>query len=427
MNLFSKGKIPALVLMGLAAGSSLHADGGVPHPELIFLEAEEEAPLNGESWKITSPLLVKDDPLASNGSYVEVLGGNNSTAAAPATEGVLSLAFSQTETSASFTIWARVKAATTGDDSFWFKMDGGAPINASLPLGTAWHWVQIKASGSSTAAKFTLDRGSHTLTIAYREDGAKLDQIIITSNPNYNPGSSATPLIAPYLNTNYSATTATGSLLSWSEIPGAVSYSLVKITSTGESIVYTGKDHSRTVSGGDAYYVYANASNGSRIPSDASTVGSWEFSQRYRIPYYGMSVTSPMEIGSQGTGTFLYTGPNSGTASSLNVAPVHGRGRYDFRIATATNVRIYGEVNAPNTGSDSYWVRMDQGAWVKWNNIPDFTCSPVRNSDAGNAIVNYQVAAGSHSLEFAYRETGTGLERFGIIPSNSSNTNACED
>jgi hypothetical protein len=263
MNSFLKGKIPALFLMGLASSSSLHADGGVPHPDLIFLEAE--APLNGESWKITSPLIIKDDPLASNGSYVEVISGNNSTAAAPATEGVLSLGFDQTVANApQFTIWARVMAATTADDSFWLKVDGGTPINASLSLGTAWHWVQIKASGSSTPAKFTLNQGNHTLKIAYREDGAKLDQIIITSNPNYNPSASTTPLERPYLNTNDGSGTATGRLLSWAEVPGAVSYSLVKITSSGESLIYTGKGHSRTVSAAGDYYVFASSSNGSR-------------------------------------------------------------------------------------------------------------------------------------------------------------------
>ncbi|HKP94180.1 MAG TPA: hypothetical protein VJ385_00345 [Fibrobacteria bacterium] len=412
--------MPALLLMGLSAGGAAQAAE-------IFVEAE--AARMGDGGKITTPLLIKDDNLASDGSYVEVIGGNNSNDAMPAAEGVLSLVFEQPDASASYTIWARVIAPTASDDSFWLRMDGGTPIKwNNIPLGTAWHWVRIKAEGASAAAKFTLSTGTHTLKFAYREDGTKLDQLILTSNANYNPNATLSgPPLAPRLSTNYRASSEAGSLLSWSEVPGGVTYTLVQVTSTGETPLVTGKGHARIVSGdGGDFYVVAKAPNGTSASSETVTVFSTPyFYDAYRSPFSTMSVTSPMgPIGSFGAS--LYVDPDAGVPSSLNSAPAHGRGRYDFRVAVATDISVYGEVGAPNTGSDSYWVRMDQGPWVKWNNIPDFTCSPVRNSDAGNAIMTYHLNTGSHFLEFAYREVGTSLGRFGLT-SSSGVFSPCED
>jgi len=50
---------------------------------------------------------------------------------------------------------------------------------SSKGLGTGgWSWVRLD--------RFRLDAGKHTLIIAYREDGAKLDKISIT-NDRYAP------------------------------------------------------------------------------------------------------------------------------------------------------------------------------------------------------------------------------------------------
>jgi len=76
---------------------------------------------------------------------------------------------------------------------------------------------------------------------------------------------------------------------------------------------------------------------------------------------------------------------------------------------------VWATIEAPDGNNDSLWVRMDQGSWVKWNNIPDFTCSPVKNSDAGGAVMNYTLSTGSHFIEFAYREIGEVMFRLAPV------------
>jgi polygalacturonase len=151
----------------------------LPGPSVFVLPAEPE---NGP---VSEPMRVFDDPAASGGRYVAVAPGNNSKTAAPAT-GHATATFT-VPADATCKIWTRVIAATTGDDSFWVRIDGGPWIawNA-IPLGTAWHWADVRnASGSPLTA--TLTAGEHTVVFAYREDGARLDRILLTNDLGANP------------------------------------------------------------------------------------------------------------------------------------------------------------------------------------------------------------------------------------------------
>ncbi|WP_206061069.1 glycosyl hydrolase family 28 protein [Nonomuraea basaltis] len=132
-----------------------------------------------ESGTVTAPMQTQQDPAASNGSYVSVAAGNNSKSDAPSTgHATLSFAVSRAGT---FAVWARVIAANDGDDSFWVRSDGGTWTNwNSIPLGTSWHWARLPVT-------YALGAGDHTLTFAYREDGARLDRVAISSDPAFTP------------------------------------------------------------------------------------------------------------------------------------------------------------------------------------------------------------------------------------------------
>jgi hypothetical protein len=54
-------------------------------------------------------------------------------------------------------------------------MDGGSWVNWNNIAATSWTWAQFPNT-------FSLSAGSHTLTFAYREDGAQLDKINITTS-----------------------------------------------------------------------------------------------------------------------------------------------------------------------------------------------------------------------------------------------------
>jgi L-ascorbate metabolism protein UlaG (beta-lactamase superfamily) len=148
-------------------------------PQSIWREAE--------SASLTPPLQIASDASAVGGTYVTVTPGNNSLAAAP-TLGRATFPFTLAA-AGTFKIWGRVIAPTTSDDSFWLIVDSGAPIlwNDITP-GATWHWASAKDSGhSNQLVQLNLAAGDHSLQVAYREDGAKLDRLLITSDNTLTP------------------------------------------------------------------------------------------------------------------------------------------------------------------------------------------------------------------------------------------------
>jgi hypothetical protein len=69
---------------------------------------------------------------------------------------------------------AKVNGADGTHDSYWVKVDNGTFVSANGFAGAGWQW------GRLTNAR--LDAGKHTLIITYREGGAKLDKVLITTS-----------------------------------------------------------------------------------------------------------------------------------------------------------------------------------------------------------------------------------------------------
>jgi cysteine-rich repeat protein len=138
-----------------------------------------------ESGVISAPLQKVADMSASGGQYVQVIPGNNSTAAAPMS-GFANFAFS-VGSGGTYRVFGKFTAPTTSDDSFWVRMDGGPWVQWNDIFvrngAAAWKWDEVHDTvGGNALVRYPLMPGSHTLTIAYREDGAKLDQILITND-----------------------------------------------------------------------------------------------------------------------------------------------------------------------------------------------------------------------------------------------------
>jgi lysophospholipase L1-like esterase len=132
----------------------------------IWLEAE--AGTVGSMWDVVT------DATASNNTYVTVKSGNTSSGSAPGATGQLSFPFT-VPASGTYSLWARVNCGSFDDDSFWMKMDNGAfEMWNGLAVTASWEWKKQK--------DYTLTEGQHTLTIGYREDGAKLDKLLLTNS-----------------------------------------------------------------------------------------------------------------------------------------------------------------------------------------------------------------------------------------------------
>jgi len=121
------------------------------------------------------------DTAASNSQYTTIQPGNNSTASAPASAtGHIVFPINVT-TAGTYRLNARVLGPNANDDSFWVRMDSGSWIMWNNWWNTAWIWTQLPNT-------FSLGTGNHTLTIAYREDGARLDKINLSTGTGLPSG-----------------------------------------------------------------------------------------------------------------------------------------------------------------------------------------------------------------------------------------------
>ncbi|WAJ71901.1 glycoside hydrolase family 98 domain-containing protein [Catenovulum adriaticum] len=143
-----------------------------PQAQGVWLEAE--CGISGSLWTLPA------SSTAAQGRYATITSGNNSVASAPTTDGQISLPFSLTG-SGTYDVWARVRAPSTSDDSFWFKFnsDNFTSWN-NLAVANEWTWKKMTTT--------TLGTGNHNLTLAYREDGADIDKVFIGTGAPYGYG-----------------------------------------------------------------------------------------------------------------------------------------------------------------------------------------------------------------------------------------------
>jgi hypothetical protein len=159
-----------------AAGS----DAGEDLPG-IWIEAEDADPL-------LAPMMTAPDGMASGGMVITVAAGSAAPMMAPA-DGIASFTFMSE--AGDHKVWGRAYVPDGDGDSFWVRMDGGTwvqwnGINAMALMSFAWDDVHDSVAMGAVQT-FTLTAGMHTLDIAYREDGALLDKILITSDMAYVP------------------------------------------------------------------------------------------------------------------------------------------------------------------------------------------------------------------------------------------------
>jgi hypothetical protein len=135
-----------------------------------------------ESGQIMPAFEIADDANASGGKYVWMPGepGKGGGSALGSMSWKMNLA-----RSGEFYLWGRTQAATPDDDSFFvrvFQRSHDALPSTAWSIGTSaqWEWVRF-------AQKIALPQGETQLQLRVREDGAKIDRLFITRDPNEVP------------------------------------------------------------------------------------------------------------------------------------------------------------------------------------------------------------------------------------------------
>lgn len=250
-------------------------------------------PIEAELSTITSPFVRASDTNASSSQYVNLPNGSGNNTTSPGGPGVISASFNITQQD-NYSIWARVIAPSTSDDSLFARIDSGAVQYWVAPVNSIWLWAQVKDYTKGTFYT-RLTAGAHTIYFRQREDGIKIDKIILINDPLYIPGAGdvvspdSTPPVgtikinndAAYINSpavtlNLSATDSGSGMgagaqmqfsndnIAWSS-PEA--YSAIKVWNTTEG------DGKKTV-----YVKFKDAAgNWSTVYSDLITLCSGEF------------------------------------------------------------------------------------------------------------------------------------------------------
>ena len=99
---------------------------------------------------------------------------------------------------------------------------------------------------------------------------------------------------------------------------------------------------------------------------------------------------------------------------------------YNFNVTEGGRYKVWARVIAPSANDDSYWVKMDDGEWTNWNNIPTGTnwhWDDVHGYANNDSTLSYDLDTGSHTLTLCFREDGALLDKIfisnnGTIPGN---------
>ncbi len=146
-----------------------------PPPPPPPVDEEQVIEAEGASGQAAfSPLLVGEDPEASGDSYIYTSEGlGNSTTSVPKD----GLATYDVTVDGTVAVWLRVNFSDNGSNSFWIRSgdDSFGKID-DLDAPEGWYWL-----------KWTEKSDISSITVARREDGAKLDRILVTTDLLFRP------------------------------------------------------------------------------------------------------------------------------------------------------------------------------------------------------------------------------------------------
>jgi Glycosyl hydrolase family 98/Secretion system C-terminal sorting domain/Glycosyl hydrolase family 98 C-terminal domain len=370
----------------------------------IWLEAE--CGNAGSLWDYVN------EGTASNSQYLQIQEGNNSTANAPtAANAIIAYDFAVGD-SDSYAIWARLLTPDGNSNSLWIRVDEGEWFHwDSITPSASWGWSQSQT--------YMLEAGVHTLQIAYSEDGVGLDKIYITSTTDLpsGGGSSAPTLcqnpadigIVLTANPVNQEIVLNWSLenVSWSsqeiyrstDADFADSTLLATVGST--QVAYTDATALLDVnyyywikginSGVNALSNPANAKVSSDIwmEAECASVGDmWNTFADYRASndYYvtvaaGTNSTEAVPEGAEAYVTF------------------------NFTVQEADTYAFWARLLCPGASDNSFWVKMDDGAWISW--------AEITTSDDWSWIQQgtYTLTQGEHTLTIGFQEDGAKLDK----------------
>jgi Big-like domain-containing protein/uncharacterized protein DUF1565 len=306
-----------------------------PTPQTIAFEAE--------SGTLTSPMSLASSNSAQGGRYVVQASGSGT--------GRVTYRVS-VPVGASYVLAYRAIAPSTSSDEFTYAVDGGSTRVLTVPSSarTNWTWVN--------GPTLNLSAGAHTLVVAKRENGVRLDAFTLTP-----PGAATAP-----------SPTTTPTTPTTAPVPRATP------TSTPPAATTT-------------------------TPPPTTTTTT-------TAPPPVPVATTPFEAetGTVSTGMAVVADATASGGSSVVARSAGGTVRYTVSVPSRGTYMIAGWVKAPSSSADAFTVRLDSGSSAEWR----LTQSRSWTYDAGSNP-SFSLSAGTHTLTVGYREAGAAVDRLVLV------------
>jgi hypothetical protein len=385
----------------------------------LWLELECET--IGSNWDIISNQTV------SGSKYVVSKPGFMSLQAPTSDDDLIKMSFNIGATDGptdEYTVYGRMNCPSNGEDSFWVKMDNG-PFNINNGLKTnGWEWKPL--------GTFDLSQGTHTIDIGYRENGAQLDKLLVTKFTDTPLGigndasNSCSSNLPPVANAGTDQTAASGEPvilngLGSSDSDGTISsYSWTEVVNDNQVLVATGANPSVNFTTGTHVLTLTVTDNngGSAIDTVSITINAvtefWLDAECGTVGSLWQTSLSASAV--KGKYVKIQNGLNSTNAPTTDAS---GHITYQFNVEESGNYDVWARVRTDGANHDSFWMKMDNGSWFKWNNIGPHT------TWGWEEFRGFNLGIGLHTLTVAYREDRTHMDKLYIgtnIPSGGGVT-----
>ena len=86
-----------------------------------------------------------------------------------------------------YILWGRVSVSNKKDNSFFIQIGDGEDNLWEIATGSNWHWDRVNNRDLADPVIFMLTEGVNTIKVKLREDGTKLDKMLLTNNIFFIP------------------------------------------------------------------------------------------------------------------------------------------------------------------------------------------------------------------------------------------------
>jgi hypothetical protein len=148
-----------------------------------------------------------------------------------------------------------------------------------------------------------------------------------------------------------------------------------------------------------------------------TSVGSWTDAGHYLEAESG-ALSGGFEVGlDSAASNGQYIAPPVGVFSGDSTQGA-ARAVYELTIVTSGSYRIWGRIRSPTTNSNRFWVRVDDGAWIKWRiTVGDIWYWDAFHNDTDYTNpLEFPLTAGTHQLTIANWVPGVNLDRLYYTP-----------